>query len=343
MKAPDTVVGPHDDVLVPRGARKTDWEVELAVVIGRDAPATSTDAADALACIAGYAISHDVSEREFQLERGGQWDKGKYCETFNPLGPWLVTADEVPDPQALGLRCGSTASSQDGTTADRSSASRVVWYLSQFMVLDPGDVINTGTPAGVALGCPATPTCAPGTDSTRPSTPHLAWFVDLDRCLAREHQASAGRQLRGGPRGVAPRNGGGQGVPGVLRCLGDLRLHRRPPTRAADRAHGDRLGRSAPASWSRTRARGVAFESEESDIGIAGIGAVGRRQILGEPVGAYAAAMPVARFDHAIESVSTAMSKAGDDASRALGYRGEYPPKDGHSRHRSTSKPHVSR
>lgn len=155
MKAPDTVVGPEDPVLVPRGSEKTDWEVELAVVIGRTARYLESDA-DALAAVAGYAVAHDVSERAFQLERGGQWDKGKNCETFNPLGPWLVTADEVPDPQALGLRLWVNGEKrQNGTTADQIfPVAHVVRYLSQFMTLYPGDVINTGTPAGVAMGMP---------------------------------------------------------------------------------------------------------------------------------------------------------------------------------------------
>ena len=163
LKAPDTVVGPDDEVLVPRGSTRTDWEVELAVVIGRTARYLA-DPADALACVAGYAISHDVSEREFQLERGGQWDKGKNCETFNPFGPWLVTADEVPDPQALGLRLWvNDELKQNGNTADMVfGVDHLVWYLSQFMVLHPGDVINTGTPAGVALGAPGTPYLAAG-------------------------------------------------------------------------------------------------------------------------------------------------------------------------------------
>jgi 2-keto-4-pentenoate hydratase/2-oxohepta-3-ene-1,7-dioic acid hydratase in catechol pathway len=158
MKAPDTVVGPDDEVLVPRESTKTDWEVELAVVIGREARYLADEAA-AAACIAGYAVSNDVSEREFQLERGGQWDKGKNCETFNPLGPWLVTADDVPDPQKLGLRLWVNGESrQDGTTADMIfGVHHLVWYLSRFMVLRPGDVINTGTPAGVALGRPDAP------------------------------------------------------------------------------------------------------------------------------------------------------------------------------------------
>ena len=155
MKAPDTVVGPDDTVLVPRGSRKTDWEVELAVVIGRELRYAASHE-EALAAVAGYAIAHDVSEREFQIERGGQWDKGKNCETFNPLGPWLVTADEVPDPQRLPLRLWVNGElKQDGTTAEQIfPVGEVVRYLSRFMVLRPGDVINTGTPAGVAMGRP---------------------------------------------------------------------------------------------------------------------------------------------------------------------------------------------
>ncbi|MEU8567958.1 fumarylacetoacetate hydrolase family protein [Streptomyces pathocidini] len=155
MKAPDTVVGPYDTVLVPRGSEKTDWEVELAVVIGRTARYLES-AEEALGYVAGYAVAHDVSERAFQIERGGQWDKGKNCETFNPLGPWLVTADEVPDPQALRLRLSVNGEvKQDGTTAEQIfPVGEVVRYLSQFMTLYPGDVINTGTPAGVALGHP---------------------------------------------------------------------------------------------------------------------------------------------------------------------------------------------
>ncbi|MFF2201850.1 fumarylacetoacetate hydrolase family protein [Streptomyces sp. NPDC058145] len=155
FKAPDTVVGPNDTVLVPRGSSKTDWEVELAVVVGRTARYLES-AEDGLAHVAGYAVAHDVSEREFQIERGGTWDKGKNCETFNPLGPWLVTADEVPDPQALALKLWVNGElKQDGTTAEQIfPVGEVVCYVSQFMTLYPGDVINTGTPAGVALGRP---------------------------------------------------------------------------------------------------------------------------------------------------------------------------------------------
>ncbi|MFJ2441245.1 MULTISPECIES: fumarylacetoacetate hydrolase family protein [unclassified Streptomyces] len=155
LKSPDTVIGPDDTVLVPRDSEKTDWEVELAVVIGRTARYLDS-AAEGLAHVAGYAVSHDVSERAFQLERGGTWDKGKNCETFNPLGPWLVTADEIPDPQALSLKLYVNGEpKQDGTTAEQIfGVGEVVRYLSRFMTLYPGDVINTGTPAGVALGRP---------------------------------------------------------------------------------------------------------------------------------------------------------------------------------------------
>lgn len=158
MKDPSTMVGPFDDVLIPRGSTKTDWEVELGVVIGTTARYLASPD-EALGHVAGYAVSHDVSEREFQLERGGQWDKGKSCETFNPFGPDLVPAEHVDDPQQLGLRLWVNGESrQDGSTANMLfSVAHVIWYLSQFMVLHPGDVINTGTPAGVALGLPGTP------------------------------------------------------------------------------------------------------------------------------------------------------------------------------------------
>jgi 2-keto-4-pentenoate hydratase/2-oxohepta-3-ene-1,7-dioic acid hydratase in catechol pathway len=153
MKAPNCVVGPNDQILVPRGSTKTDWEVELGVVIGArarylESPEESSD------FIGGYCLSHDVSEREFQLERGGQWDKGKCCETFNPLGPWLVTADEIDNPQDLRLLLSvNGVTRQEGSTSDMIfGVNYIIWYLSQFMVLEPGDLINTGTPAGVSLG-----------------------------------------------------------------------------------------------------------------------------------------------------------------------------------------------
>jgi 2-keto-4-pentenoate hydratase/2-oxohepta-3-ene-1,7-dioic acid hydratase in catechol pathway len=125
------------------------------VVIGRPARYLAS-AEEGLACVAGYAVSHDVSEREFQLERGGQWDKGKNCETFNPLGPWVLTADEVPDPQSLGLRLWVNGElRQNGNTKDMIfGVYELVRYVSQFMTLYPGDLINTGTPAGVAMGQP---------------------------------------------------------------------------------------------------------------------------------------------------------------------------------------------
>lgn len=153
MKAANTVVGPDDTVLVPRTSEKTDYEIELAVVIGRTARyLDSPEAADDV--IAGYAIADDVTERAFQHEQGGQWDKGKSCETFNPLGPWLVTPDETGDPQGLAMRLWVNGElRQDGHTKNMIFGVRhIVWYLSQFMVLDPGDVISTGTPAGVAFG-----------------------------------------------------------------------------------------------------------------------------------------------------------------------------------------------
>jgi 2-keto-4-pentenoate hydratase/2-oxohepta-3-ene-1,7-dioic acid hydratase in catechol pathway len=158
MKSPDTVIGPNDTVLIPRKSIKTDWEVELAVIIGSRARYLDGPA-DAWSVIGGYAIANDVSEREFQLERGGQWDKGKSCETFNPLGPWLVTPDEIEDPHALRMGLSVNGETrQNGSTQNMIfGVDHVIWYLSQFMVLEPGDVINTGTPAGVALGLPDHP------------------------------------------------------------------------------------------------------------------------------------------------------------------------------------------
>jgi 2-keto-4-pentenoate hydratase/2-oxohepta-3-ene-1,7-dioic acid hydratase in catechol pathway len=153
MKAPNTVIGPDDEVLIPRASTKTDYEIELAVVIGKTARYLETPEA-AERVIAGYAIADDVTERAFQHERGGQWDKGKSCETFNPLGPWLVTPDEVGDPRDLGMRLYVNGElRQDGHTKNMIfDVHHIVWYLSQFMVLEPGDLINTGTPAGVAFG-----------------------------------------------------------------------------------------------------------------------------------------------------------------------------------------------
>ncbi|WP_426232416.1 fumarylacetoacetate hydrolase family protein [Pararhizobium sp. DWP3-4] len=152
MKATSAIVGPNDDVLIPRGSEKTDWEVELGVVIGKTAKYVSE--ADALDYVAGYCTVHDVSERAFQIERSGQWTKGKSCDTFGPIGPWLVTKDEVTDPQNLGLWLkvnGETV--QNGTTKTMVyGAAFLVSYLSQFMSLHPGDIISTGTPPGVGMG-----------------------------------------------------------------------------------------------------------------------------------------------------------------------------------------------
>jgi 2,4-diketo-3-deoxy-L-fuconate hydrolase len=146
------ICGPDDDVEMPRGSTKLDWEVELGVVIGK--PGRYIDQADAMDHVAGYCVVNDVSEREYQLERGGTWDKGKGCDTFGPIGPWLVTADEVPDPQALRLWLEVDGRKyQDGTTATMVfGITEIVSYLSRFMSLQPGDIISTGTPPGVGLG-----------------------------------------------------------------------------------------------------------------------------------------------------------------------------------------------
>nr|WP_246251856.1 fumarylacetoacetate hydrolase family protein [Mesorhizobium camelthorni] len=152
MKATSAIVGPNDDLLIPRGSEKTDWEVELGIVIGRQAKYVSE--AEALDYVAGYCVVHDVSERAFQTERSGQWTKGKSCDTFGPTGPWLVTEDEVPDPQKLKMWLTVNGEfMQDGSTRTMVfGASYLVSYLSQFMSLLPGDIISTGTPPGVGMG-----------------------------------------------------------------------------------------------------------------------------------------------------------------------------------------------
>ncbi|MFG1238220.1 fumarylacetoacetate hydrolase family protein [Xanthobacter autotrophicus DSM 597] len=152
MKATSSIVGPNDDVEIPRGSKKTDWEVELGIVIGKPAKYVSEE--DALSHVAGYCVINDVSEREFQIERGGQWDKGKGCDTFGPMGPWLVTADEVADPQDLHMWLEVDGKRfQDGSTRTMIfGVAHLVSYISQFMSLQPGDVISTGTPPGVGLG-----------------------------------------------------------------------------------------------------------------------------------------------------------------------------------------------
>lgn len=153
FKHPNTVVGPYDEVLIPRGATKVDWEVELAVVIGRTARYVESPE-QALACVAGYTIGNDVSERSLQIEQsGGQWSKGKCAETFNPLGPVLVPAADFGDPQRLGLRSWVNGEPrQNSSTADMIfSVAQLIHDLSQYLVLEPGDVVNTGTPEGVAM------------------------------------------------------------------------------------------------------------------------------------------------------------------------------------------------
>ncbi|BEM99821.1 TPA: fumarylacetoacetate hydrolase family protein [Serratia marcescens] len=146
------VVGPHDRVEIPRGSQKTDWEVELGVVIGLGGRYISE--ADAMRHVAGYCVINDVSEREYQIERGGTWDKGKGCDTFGPIGPWLVTADEIADPHSLNLWLEVDGKRyQDGNTSTMIfRIPQIVSYLSRFMSLQPGDVISTGTPPGVGMG-----------------------------------------------------------------------------------------------------------------------------------------------------------------------------------------------
>ncbi|MGO1765633.1 MAG: fumarylacetoacetate hydrolase family protein [Advenella sp.] len=146
------IVGPNDDVAIPRGSKKTDWEVELGVVIGKEARYISKE--DALSYVAGYCVINDVSELEYHIERGGTWDKGKGCDTIGTIGPWLVTADDVPDPQALNLWLEVDGKRyQDGTTAKMIfDVATIVSYLSNFMSLQPCDVISTGTPPGVGMG-----------------------------------------------------------------------------------------------------------------------------------------------------------------------------------------------
>jgi 2-keto-4-pentenoate hydratase/2-oxohepta-3-ene-1,7-dioic acid hydratase in catechol pathway len=152
QKAPNSICGPNDDTMIPKGSTKLDWEVEIAIVIGSRARYLSKS--KALDAVAGYCICNDVSERAFQLERGGQWSKGKGSETFGPLGPWLVTKDEIPNPQKLDMWLDVNGEKrQRGSTRTMIfGIAHCVWYCSQFFVLEPGDVITTGTPPGVGLG-----------------------------------------------------------------------------------------------------------------------------------------------------------------------------------------------
>ena len=152
MKATSAIIGPNDDVMIPKDALKTDWEVELGVVLGKEAK--YVEESDALSCVAGYCVVNDLSERAFQLEGTGQWVKGKSADTFGPIGPWLVTSDEIPDPQNLRLWLEVDGHKyQDGTTRTMVfGVAYLVSYLSRFMSLQPGDIISTGTPPGVGLG-----------------------------------------------------------------------------------------------------------------------------------------------------------------------------------------------
>jgi 2-keto-4-pentenoate hydratase/2-oxohepta-3-ene-1,7-dioic acid hydratase in catechol pathway len=150
-KAPSCIVGPNDTVVIPKASRKTDWEVELAIVIGERA--SYVHANEAMNYVAGFCVCHDVSEREFQLERGGTWSKGKGCPTFGPLGPWLVTADEIADVQKLGmwLTVNGETMQKGSTQTMIFNCAQLVSYISHFMILEPGDVITTGTPPGVGM------------------------------------------------------------------------------------------------------------------------------------------------------------------------------------------------
>jgi len=152
MKATSAICGPHDPIIIPRGSVKTDWEVELGVIIGKAAKYVSE--ANAFDHVAGYCVINDVSERDFQLERQGQWSKGKSCDNFGQIGPWLVTKDEVPDPQKLSMWLHVNGDRvQNGSTSTMVyGVAHLVSYLSQFMSLHPGDIISTGTPPGVGLG-----------------------------------------------------------------------------------------------------------------------------------------------------------------------------------------------
>ena len=157
MKATSAIIGPNDDVIIPKNAIKPDWEVELAIVIGKEA--RYVEEADALDHVAGYCVCNDVSERHFQTERGGTWDKGKGADTFGPIGPWLVTRDEVPDPQNLSMWLEVDGHRfQNGSTRTMIfGIAKILSYVSQFMSLQPGDIITTGTPPGVGMGIKPNP------------------------------------------------------------------------------------------------------------------------------------------------------------------------------------------
>ena len=153
MKAPNTSIGPYDDVEIPKDSVKTDWEVELGVVIGKEARYVASQE-KAMEHVGGYCISNDISEREFQVERGGQWTKGKSCDTFSPLGPWLATPEELSDVSSLPmlLRVNGEVRQKGSTSKMIFGVAHLIWYISQFMTLEPGDLISTGTPPGVGMG-----------------------------------------------------------------------------------------------------------------------------------------------------------------------------------------------
>ena len=182
LKATSSIVGPNDAVTIPRGSIKTDWEVELGVVIGTRASYVSE--ADAMHHVAGYVVINDVSEREYQLERGGQWDKGKGCDTFSPIGPWLVTADEVTAPNKLALWLEVNGKRvQDGSTENLIfGIPTLISYISQFMTLMPGDIISTGTPAGVGLGQKPAPWYLKAGDQMRVGIEGLG--IQIQTCMA---------------------------------------------------------------------------------------------------------------------------------------------------------------
>ncbi len=167
LKSLGSFQGPNDDVQLPRGSKKTDWEVELAIVIGERAAYVPEN--DAMRHVAGYCVVNDVSEREYQIERGGTWDKGKGCDTFGPTGPWLVTRDEVPDPQALHMWLDVDGRRmQDGSTKTMIfNVQKLVSYVSHFLTLHPGDIISTGTPPGVGMGVKPTPVFLKGGETMR--------------------------------------------------------------------------------------------------------------------------------------------------------------------------------
>jgi 2,4-diketo-3-deoxy-L-fuconate hydrolase len=185
-KATSSLSGPNDDVILPKGSVKSDWEVELGVVIGTTS--RYVEESQALSHVAGYCLVNDLSEREFQLERGGTWDKGKGCDTFGPIGPWLVTSDEIKDPQDIDLWLELNGiRRQDGTTRNMIfSVSKLVAYTSCFMTLEPGDILTTGTPKGVGMGTKPTPVFLKAGDRIRLGSSKLGIQEYSVRAASRE-------------------------------------------------------------------------------------------------------------------------------------------------------------